>query len=132
MMKEFNFGGKKVRLIAYADRIIRVQAGETLAESLFDRYNLLRKPDENVGSDIENGVAVDGLSVTYADGIVTFKTDRVTRTVDLATPETDAIKEYFNTKLNGMRPSPKQIIGEDAKRSYGTQDLSPACRISEQ
>ena len=123
MIKEFTFGGKKVRLTAYADRIVRVHAGETLTESLFDRYNLLRKPDENVGADIENGIAVDGLSVTFADGVVTFKTDRVTRTVDLATPETEAIKEYFNTELGGMRPSPKQIIGEDAKRSYGTVDF---------
>lgn len=123
MIKEFTFGGKKVRLTAYSDRVVRVHAGETLTESLFDRYNLLRKPDENVGFDIENGIAVDGLTVTFADGIVTFQTDRVTRTVDLATPETEAIKAYFNTELNGMRPSPKQIIGEDAKRSYGTVDF---------
>ncbi len=116
-------GGKKVRIIAYSDRIIRVQAGEELKESLFDRYNLYRKPDEACGTDIEDGVQVEGLAVTYADGVITFKTDRVTRTVNLKTPDTEAVKTYFNTELNGMRPSPKQIIGEDAKRSYGTVDF---------
>jgi hypothetical protein len=92
MQKEFSFGEKRVLLTAYSDKIIRVQYSAPGAESLFDRYNLLVKPDETVGTEIENGISVDGLAVTFADGIVTFKTDRVTRTVDLANPETDAVK----------------------------------------
>ena len=123
MQKEFSFGEKRVLLTAYSDKIIRVQYSAPGAESLFDRYNLLVKPDETVGTEIENGISVDGLAVTFADGIVTFKTDRVTRTVDLANPETDAVKAYFNEALGGMRPEPKQIIGEDAKRSYGPVDF---------
>ncbi|MBQ7309741.1 MAG: hypothetical protein IJW87_06135, partial [Clostridia bacterium] len=121
MVKEFTYGEKRVSLVAYADNIVRVHVGEE--ESLFDRYNLYTKPEENYGEDIEGGVKAGDLSVTYADGVITMTTPRVTRTVSLATPETDAVKEYFNTELGGMRPSPKHIICEDAKPSYGTVDI---------
>ncbi len=120
MTKDFTFDGKNIRITAYADGIVRVHMGDV--ESLFDRYNLLTKP-EDCGAEIENGVAVDGLSVTLENGVITFKTDRVTRTVDLACPETEAVKEYFNKETGNLRPAPKQIIGEDAIRSWGTVDF---------
>ncbi len=122
MTKEFTFGGKHVQITAYSDHIIRVHAGEPIAESLFDRYNLYKKP-EDCGAELENGVSVDGLCVTVEDGVVTFKTDRVTRTVDLNTPDIASVKEYFNKETGNLRPGPKQIIGEDAIRSYGTVDF---------
>ena len=87
MTKEFTFGGKKVRITAYADRIVRVHAGEALAESLFDRYNLYAKPEADCGAEIENGISVDGLDVTFENGVVTFKTDRVTDNTILQTSE---------------------------------------------
>ncbi len=121
MTKEFNFGGKPVTLTAYGDRIIRVHMGEK--ESLFDRYNLLAKPEDGAGREIENGVSVSGLSVSFENGVVTFQTDRLTRTVDLATPDTAAVKAYFNEATGNLRPAPKQIIGEDAVRSWGTVDF---------
>ena len=121
MVKDFTYGEKRVRITAYANDIVRVHVGE--AESLFDRYHLYTKPEENCGEDKEGGVQAGELSVSYADGVITFETPRVTRTISLANAETEAVKAYFNEELGGMRPSPKQIIGEDAKRSYGTVDF---------
>ena len=123
MKKEFAFGGKTIRITAYSNNIIRVFCGAADGESLFDRYHLLAKPEENVGVDIEGGIQAGDLSVVYENGAITFKTNRVTRTIDFNNPETDAVKAYFNEALGGMRPEPKQIIGEDAKRSYGTVDF---------
>ena len=82
MKKEFAFGEKIVKITAYSDRIIRVCCGAKDGESLFDRYNLLAKPEGDCGADIENGVSAGELSVTYEDGKITFRTNRVERVVD--------------------------------------------------
>lgn len=123
MKKEFAFGEKVLEIIAYSNNVVRVRCAAAGSESLFDRYNLLTKPEDNFGDDIENGVCAGDLSVTYENGVVTLKTYRVERTIDFNNAEVDAVKEYFNKELGGMRPEPKQIIGEDAKRSYGTVDF---------
>ena len=99
MMKEFTFGEKSVKITAYSDRIIRVTCGAKDGESLFDRYNLLAKPEENCGADIENGVSAGELSVTYENGKITFKTNRVDRVVDFDSSAIAEIKAYFNDTL---------------------------------
>lgn len=111
-----------MRLTAYADRVIRVRVGDENAESLFDRYNLLTKPCD-CGELIPNGIKAGDLSVTEKDGVLTFFTDRFTRTMDITSADTDAIKGYFDAQLNGMRPQPKHIIGEEGKRGFGAVDF---------
>ncbi len=122
MEREFLLGERRVRLTAYAENIIRVCVSETFTPSLFDRYGLYRKPEE-AGEEIENGIKAGDLSVIYADGTLTVRSPRMERTISLSSDDTDAVKTYFNEKLNGMRPLPKQIIGEEAKRGYGSVDF---------
>ena len=120
--KEFTLGAKRVRVTACAENVIRVRVSDTFVESLFDRYHLYRKP-EDCGSVTEDGVSAGGLSVRFADGILTVVTDRVERRIDLRSEDSEAVKAYFNEKLGGMRPPQKQIIGEEAKRGYGAVDF---------
>jgi hypothetical protein len=107
MKKEFTFGEKIMEIIAYSNNMIRVRYAAAGSESLFDRYNLLAKPEEDCGTDIENGVQSGDLSVTYENGVITFKTYRVERTIDLNNDDIAAVKAYFNETLGGMRPEPK-------------------------
>ena len=79
MKKEFAFGEKIMEITPYSNNMIRVRCASAGSESLFDRYNLLAKPEENFGEDIENGVRAGDLSVTYENGVITLKTDRVER-----------------------------------------------------
>ena len=91
MKKEFAFGEKRMEIVAYADNMIRVRCAAAGSESLFDRYNLLLKPEENCGTDIENGVAAGDLSVTYENGVITFIQDGALGYDDLVR-EINAIK----------------------------------------
>ena len=68
MKKEFTFGEKIMEIVAYAINVIRVRCAAAGSESLFDRYNLLAKPEEDCGTEIENGVQAGDLSVNYEIG----------------------------------------------------------------
>ena len=104
MEKIFDFEGKQVRLTAYGDCAIRVRMSEKPdSESLFDRYNLYRKPDGSEGISTENGLSAGSLTVTFESGVLTFGTDRFTRKLDIRSTETAAVKAYFNEVLDGMR-----------------------------
>jgi len=123
MEKEFIFGSRRVRLTACSENAVRIRVGEELGESLFDRYQLYRLPDENCGEELLNGVSTGELTVTFTDGIITFGSGRFERKMDVRCLDTDAVKTYFNEKLGGMRPPQKHIIGEDAKRGFGAVDF---------
>lgn len=123
MEREFLMGEKRVRLTAYAEGIVRVRVSCDFEKSLFDRYNLYRKPEETCGAAVENGLAAGGLTVAFLDGMITFGTDRFERKMDVRCTDTDSVKAYFNETLGGMRPPQKQIIGEDAKRGFGAVDF---------
>ncbi|MBO5197919.1 MAG: glycoside hydrolase family 31 protein [Lachnospiraceae bacterium] len=122
MQKEFLFGDKRVRMTAYADNVIRIRVSSDFEESLFDRYNLYRKPEE-CGEELANGVVSGTLSAAFEDGIVTIHAGNTERKINLLNEEIPAVKDYFNETLGGMRPPQKQIIGEDAKRGYGAVEF---------
>lgn len=123
MEKEWVFGSGRVRITAYSNNAVRIRLSCDFRESLFDRYHLYRKPDDDAGRLLENGIAAGDLSVTFSDGILTFGTEKFERKMDVRCIGTETIKAYFNEALDGMRPPQKFIIGEDAKRGFGVVDF---------
>ena len=123
MEKEWVFGSGRVRITAYSNNAVRIRLSCDFRESLFDRYHLYRKPDDEAGRLLENGIAAGDLSVTFSDGILTFGTEKFERKMDVRCIGTETIKAYFNEALDGMRPPQKFIIGEDAKRGFGVVDF---------
>ena len=123
MEKEWVFGSGRVRITAYSNNAVRIRLSCDFGESLFDRYHLYRKPDDEAGRLLENGIAAGDLSVTFSDGILTFGTEKFERKMDVRCIGTETIKAYFNEALDGMRPPQKFIIGEDAKRGFGVVDF---------
>lgn len=123
MEKEWVFGSGRVRITAYSNNAVRIRLSCDFRESLFDRYHLYRKPDDEAGRILENGIAAGDLSVTFSDGILTFGTEKFERKMDVRCIGTETIKAYFNEALDGMRPPQKFIIGEDAKRGFGVVDF---------
>lgn len=111
MEKNFQFNGQTVKISVFSDNIVRVRVGKTFEPTLFERYNIWSNPD-NVGQEIENGVTAGDLSVSFNDGVLTFKTGKVERTIDLHQDNLNEVHEYFNTTLNNLRPKREHIIGD--------------------
>ena len=97
MEKEWVFGSGRVRITAYSNNAVRIRLSCDFKESLFDRYRLYRKPDDEAGRLLENGIAAGDLSVTFSDGILTFGTEKFERKMDVRCIGTETIKAYFNT-----------------------------------
>ncbi|MBQ9511163.1 MAG: DUF5110 domain-containing protein [Clostridia bacterium] len=119
--KTFVLGDKTLKISAYAENIVRVWVSRDFAPTLFERYNIYRKPDET-GDEIENGVKTGELSVTFSDGKLSFSSGKFARTMQFG-EHVDEMKKYMDEKLCGLRPEYRQIIGDEAKRNYGTVDF---------
>jgi alpha-glucosidase (family GH31 glycosyl hydrolase) len=118
-----SFGSKKVEISAYSENIVRVRIG-ALAPSLFDRYGIYSRPDKDCGMDIENGIRVGKLSVVYDEdeGKIIFVSSKCRREIYIG-KNVDDVRAYMDEKLGGLRPEYRQIIGDEAKRNYGTIDF---------
>lgn len=113
-MAEMNigFGKKTLRISALSENIIRVRVSKDFSETLFERYGIYRKADENCGQTTENGIRAGKLSAEYTNGEITFTTDKFSRTMRLFDCDNDGIADYFNAKLNNFQIPHLQIIGD--------------------
>ena len=58
---------KTLQISVYAENVIRVRVSDKFEPTLFERYNIYRKPDET-GEATANGVRTGKLSVEYKEG----------------------------------------------------------------
>ena len=114
----------EIRLEAYSENAVRVRVGSEFKETLFEKYGIYRKGEE-CGEVLENGVKTGKLSVVYSDGKIVFSSDKFTRTMQVG-DNVDDVREYMNDRLGKFRPEYIQIIGDEAKRHYGTVDFELA------
>ena len=122
-MKVFNaeIGEKRLEISAYSENIVRIRIGD-LSQSLFDRYGIYNKPKKDTGMDIDNGIRAGKLSVVYVDGKIIFASPKFRREITIG-EDVDGVRAYMDEKLGGLRPEYRQIIGDEAKRNYGTIDF---------
>ena len=109
---ETTFENKKLQISVYAENIVRVRVSENFEPTLFETYNIYRKPDE-AGENIANGVQTGKLKVTYEDGKINFSSDKFNRVIDLDNSAVSEIKDYMNTRLNGFHDEHVVIIGSE-------------------
>lgn len=109
---ETTFENKKLQISVYAENIVRVRVSENFEPTLFETYNIYRKPDE-AGENIANGVHTGKLKVTYEDGKINFSSDKFNRVIDLDNSAISEIKDYMNTRLNGFHDEHVVIIGSE-------------------
>ena len=112
---------KELRISAYADNTVRIRISADFEPTLFEKYGIY-KPASDCGEVLADGVKCGDLTVTYDGNAVRFTAHDVTRTVKIGT-DIDAIGKYMSEKLNGFRPEYRQIIGDEAKRNYGTKNF---------
>ena len=105
--KDFAFGEKTLRLTAYAENVIRVRISDKFEPTLFERYGIWRKPDEQAGKLVsaKNGVLAGFLYAEYSDGAIIFSSDGFERKIELSCGDASNIRKYFEDNLSGMRPS---------------------------
>ncbi len=121
-MREFVCSQRTIRLEPWGENVVRVRVGKAFAPSLFERYGVWNARSACEAVETENGLTTGDLSVFYEDGGLRIVTPKGERRMTL--PEADGeIKNWFNDKLNGLRPDPKRILGDEAKRSYNTTDF---------
>lgn len=116
--KSFDVGGKVLRISAYAENTVRIRLSEDFEPSLFERYGIYHKA-EDCGEELPDGVKTGKLSVRFDGEKIVFASDKFTRTISIGKDVGD-VKSYMDEKLEGLRPSYIQIIGDEAKRNYGT------------
>ena len=109
---ETPFEGKTLQLSVYAENIVRIRISDAFEPTLFEKYQIYRKPDKT-GKVLENGVHTGKLSVTYKDGQLSFSSDKFHRSIDLRNPEVAEIKAYMNEKLNEVHDEHVVIIGSE-------------------
>ena len=103
---------KTLQISVYAENIVRIRLSEKFEPTLFERYNIYRKPDET-GEALINGVRTGKLSVEYRDGKIYFSSDKFTRSIDLDNSRVDEVKDYMNERLNGFHDEHVVIIGSE-------------------
>ncbi len=103
---------KAVQISVYAENIIRVRVSEKFEPTLFERYNIYRKPEET-GEAFINGVRTGKLSACYRDGKIYFSSDKFERSIDLDNSGVAEVKEYMNERLNGFHDEHVVIIGSE-------------------
>lgn len=114
-VKEFIFGEKKIQLSSHAENIIRIRVGKEFKPSLFERYGIFRKPDEDNEKLVltENGVKSGKLCAVYTgDGCIKISDGRFERVFDVNNDKTDEVRAYFDKEQNGLRPTREQVIGD--------------------
>ena len=109
---ETAFEGKTLQLSVYAENVVRIRISNDFEPTLFERYQIYRKPDET-GEALKNGVRTGKLTATYKDGRVTFSSDKFTRSIDLRNPKTAEVKAYMNNRLNDFHDEHVVIIGSE-------------------
>ncbi|MCQ2770237.1 MAG: DUF5110 domain-containing protein [Clostridia bacterium] len=121
MDKIINLNDKALKISAYSNNIVRIRVSKDFEPSLFERYNIYHKPEE-CGEELENGVKVGDLTVTYENGQIVFSTKNITRTIVIG-EDNEGMRKYMDEALGNLRPEYKQIIGDEAKRNYGTVEF---------
>ena len=109
---ETALGGKTLQISAYAENVVRVRVSDNFEPTLFERYNIYRKPDET-GEALECGVKTGKLSVEYKDGKIFFASDKFARSIDLDNSKVSEVKAYMNEKLNAFHDEHVVIIGSE-------------------
>lgn len=116
-------GDYELRLYPYAKNVIRVRVSRNFNESLFERYGIYTPAAENYGDVTSDGVKSGDLCAAYKDGDIVFATNMFIRKITIG-KDVDKVKAYFDEKLCGLRPEYRQIIGDEAKRNYGTVEFA--------
>ena len=114
-------GGRELRVSAYSENVLRVRVSEKFEETLFERYGIYY-PADCGGELVGGGIRAGKLFAEYKDGKIVFSTDRFTRVMEIG-QDIAGVKAYIDEKLGGFRPGYRQIIGDEAKRNYGTVDF---------
>lgn len=127
MEKNFQFNGQTVKISVFSDNIVRVRVGKNFEPTLFERYNIWNNPD-NAGKETEKGVTAGDLTVSFDDGVLTFRTEKVVRTIDFHQDNLNEVHEYFNTTLNNLRPKREHIIGDIYEWETKLQKFDFQCR----
>ncbi|MBO4216976.1 MAG: glycoside hydrolase family 31 protein [Clostridia bacterium] len=117
----FDLGNKTLRISAYSKNVLRIRVSEGFGETLFERYGIYNPADFD-GTVSGDSIAAGELSASYGDGVVTVSSGRFTRRIEIG-KDVAEVKEYIDGKLGGLRPEYRQIIGDEAKRNYGTVDF---------
>ncbi len=103
---------KALQISVYAENIIRIRVSENFEPTLFERYNIYRKPEET-GEALINGVRTGKLSACYRDGKIYFSSDKFERSIDLDNSMVCEVKEYMNERLNAFHDEHVVIIGSE-------------------
>lgn len=117
----FDLGNKTLRISAYSKNVLRIRVSEGFGETLFERYGIYN-PADCEGTVSGGVIKAGGLSASFRDGKIVFSSGKVTREIGIG-GDAERIRAYINEKLGGLRPKYRQIIGDDAKRNYGTVDF---------
>ena len=118
---DYDLGERKLRVSVYSKNVLRVRVSEKFEDTLFERYGIYNPPDFE-GELKDGAVSAGALSASYENGVLTFGTDKFSRTLEIGKDIAGA-KAYIDEKLGGLRPEYRQIIGDEAKRNYGTTDF---------
>lgn len=110
--KNYENDGNLINVAVYSNNIIRVRMGKTFEPTLFERYNIWDKPDENVGLIENNGVTAGNLCVRVVGDKVKFNTDKFSREISLNQDNLNEVHDYFHKELNELRPKREDVIGD--------------------
>lgn len=116
-----DLGGKKLVVSAYAKNIVRFRISDNFEPTLFEKYGIYR-PAEDCGELTDDGLLVGDLLVRFDDGKIVFLSKRTERKITIG-ENVAHVRAYMDKKLGGLRPEYRQIIGDEAKRNYGTTDF---------
>ena len=116
-----DLGGKELRISAYSKDIVRVRVSADFEPTLFERYGIYN-PADCEGTSVDGGVKAGNLSVVYKDGKIVFSSKKFTREIEIG-KDIASVTQYMNDRLCNLRPEYRQIIGDEAKRNYGTVDF---------
>ena len=116
--KNFTMGEKILKITAYSENIVRIRISKDFEPSLFERYGIYSAGRE-CGEETEQGVKTGKLCACFDGDKITFSSDKFSREIYIG-EKTDEVRKYMDEKLGGLRPEYRQIIGDEAKRNYGT------------
>lgn len=116
-----DLGGKELRVSAYSNNVVRVRVSADFEPTLFERYGIYHKADDCGKAD--GGTLQAGELFARLDGDdIVFSFGGTERTIKIG-KDTERVTAYMNEKLGGLRPEYRQIIGDEAKRNYGTVEF---------
>lgn len=119
--KIYELNSGKLSISGYSENIIRIRVSKDFKPSLFERYGIYH-PSDNAGEETAFGVKSGDITAEYKDGVITFTTPKCSRQIEIGKNPAE-MRSYFDEELSGLRPDYRQIIGDEAKRNYGTVDF---------